>query len=106
MESNINIGTDRPSQVVEWVLELGKSVARAEDVFTQMQGRLTAITRTPIEEKENPSPYPAEVAQELVSLAAEIRQHVWTLERVTDQYENLMTLIEIKKNCQKIYLTG
>jgi len=86
----------RESQVHEWLEGARKEVARAGEVQAQIENRLSSVLRQCPTKKEEPvarGPYP--VVEEVVSLANAIREIVWDMARMSDQYRDMLGRLEL-----------
>ena len=79
-------------QVNEW-LEMGKKeIQEAEEIQRQMETRLSSVLRPgqPLDEGAK-----ADVAEEIVPLANEIRGIVWDLARISRSYKSILSRLEL-----------
>ena len=88
------IGTDGPTKVGQMETQLnllGQEIQKAHEIQRTFRGRLESVLR--------PEPAiacgPEEKAEGLVPLAAQLRDHVRELRRISEEYEAILALVEI-----------
>ena len=82
----------RCSQVSEW-LEVGsKGIAEAAEIQEEMESRLSSVLRPSQPSDESKK---AEVTEEIVPLANEIRGIVWGLARISRFYKSMLSRLEL-----------
>ena len=81
---------ERQYQVGEWLERAKKEVSRAEVTQTQVEDRLGPVLRSGECSIETEV-----VAEEVVPVANAIREIVWRVTRISDQYKDMLGRLEL-----------
>ena len=92
MDSNSTGTPERQTQISCWMGRIETELARADEVKQRVIGKMASLTREP-----EPSPVAEEdnVAESLVPLAGELCKFVFKISHISEQYEEMLSLLEI-----------
>lgn len=85
--------TERKPKVSEWVERLRVSLQRADGIQVEIAERLSPILRT--DDSIESEAAPEEPIETLALLATEIRDYVFHLDILSDQYQEMLHRLEI-----------
>ena len=82
---------DKQTQIADWIGRLRISVQRAGELQVQLRERLSPLLRDapPFEDKKGVD------TQGLVPLANDICTQAWTLDSLSDHYQEMLSLLEL-----------
>ena len=81
-------------QVSNWMERLAISIKRAEEAYQQINNALASVMREPSSEDTSAKRTEAP-AEQLVPLATNIRGNVWAIDKLSDQYQGMIGLLEL-----------